>query len=223
VTTRAPALRVLIVDDHALVRTGVRLLLESRGGLDVVGEAADCESAVALAERTRPDVVLLDLDLGLGPSIRCVRPLVEALPGAKLLILTGVRDGALHRKAVKAGARGVVAKEKAAETLLKAIEKVQEGELWLERSLMAELVDDLSEPGHDIVRATIAELTPREREVVALVARGLKNKDIAGRLRVSDVTVRHHLTSVFGKLGVKDRLSLVIFAFQHGLADLPPR
>ena len=224
-TATAPPIRVLLVDDHAVVRTGLRLLIESRPGLQVVGEAATRPAALTAAAREHPDLILLDLDLGGSSGLDFLPELLAAAPAARVLILTGLRDAEVHRRAVRLGAMGVVVKDKAAEVLLQAIEKVHAGEVWLERTMMAATLRELTRRGtatpHDPEAAKIATLTAREREVIALVGTGLKNRQIAQRLFISETTVRHHLTAVFAKLGVADRLELVIYAYRHGLATAP--
>lgn len=216
----APPIRVLLVDDHVIVRTGLRLLIDSDPSCEVVGEASERTAALALATSTRPDIVLLDLDLGGENAIDFLPALLAAAP-VRVLILTGLRDQALHFRALRLGARGLLMKDRAAESLLKAIRKVHEGEIWLERAAMAALLASLTaaqhppRPARD--HAAIATLTTREREVVGLIAQGLRNRDIAERLFISETTVRHHLTSVFAKLDVPDRLALAVFALRHGL------
>jgi len=215
------SVRIELIDDHAVVRAGLRLLIETRHGWTVVAEAAGAEDAVAAASREQPDIILLDLDLGPDRGLDCLPRLRQAAPGARVLILTGVRDPELHLQAVRLGAAGVIAKEKAAESLLKAIECVHAGETWLDRSTTASLLAELAQ-GPRLKATTPDEarvdtLTPRERDVIGLVAEGLRNRDIAERLCISEATVRHHLTSVFTKLAVSDRLALAVYAMRHGL------
>jgi two-component system, NarL family, nitrate/nitrite response regulator NarL len=219
--TTVPPVRVLIVEDHAIVRAGLGMLLGTRTAITVVGEAADCASAVAAAGREQPDIVLLDLDLGGVLALDSLKDLRAAAPGARVLILTGAGDPELHQLAVTRGASGLVLKQHAAETLLKAIEKVHAGEVWFGRSLMAATLSRAHEVAKpDPESAKIATLTRREREIIALIGEGLNNRHIAARLFISETTVRHHLTSIFAKLEVGDRLELVIYAFRHGL--IPP-
>jgi two-component system nitrate/nitrite response regulator NarL len=224
--TRSSAVRVLLVDDHVLVRAGLRLLLESQAGYEVVGEAGNRTEALERAAAGRPDIVLLDIDLGRDNGLDFLPEILAAAPGARVLVLTGLRDAELHRRAIRLGARGIVAKEHAAETLIKSVRKVHDGELWLDHAFTAGLISELTaEAGGlrqaDPEKARVDALTPREREVVTLVSQGLRNKDIAARLFVSDITVRHHLTSIFAKLEVADRLELVLYAFRNGLATPP--
>jgi DNA-binding NarL/FixJ family response regulator len=218
-------IRVLLIDDHAVVRTGLRMLLESQPGLSVVGEAANRGEALTIAAQLRPDILLLDLDLGEDNGLDFLPDLLAAAPGSHVLVLTGVQDPETHQRAIRLGAVGLVLKERAAGVLLRAIERVHAGQVWLDRSLLAKVLGEMTPNTPPASRnpetAKIATLTPREREVVALVGEGLKNKQIADRLYVSGTTVRHHLTSIFAKLGVADRLSLVVYAYRYGLASLP--
>jgi len=216
-------LRVLVVEDHAVVRAGLKMLIESRSGMVVVGEARTAAEAIDLAGRAHPDVVLLDLDLGDHSGLDFIGHIQAAAGGCKILVLTGSRSSDTYQEAVRRGARGVVVKDNAADTLLRALEKVHAGELWLDRASTAKLVTSMSSGGQDADTRKIQSLTAREREVVALVARGFKNQEIAERLGISEITVRHHLTSVFGKVEVADRLALALYAFQHRLAEPPPR
>ncbi|HET9221011.1 MAG TPA: response regulator transcription factor [Roseiflexaceae bacterium] len=213
-------IRVLIVDDHVVVRAGLRLLIESRPGLVVVGEAANQADALLLAAREQPDIILLDLALGAESGRDMLSDLRSTASESRVLVLTGVRDPAEHRQAIRQGALGLVLKEQAPEVLLKAIEKVYAGEVWLDRSMLASVLGEMvvggaQRPSTEATR--IAMLTDREREVIALVGEGLKNKQIGDRLSITETTVRHHLTSIFAKFGVESRLEMVIFAHRHGL------
>jgi DNA-binding NarL/FixJ family response regulator len=213
-------IRVLLVEDHAVIRMGLRLLIESRPGLVVVGESANCAGALEIAARERPDIVLLDLDLGTERGLDLLPSLVTTPTSARVLILTGVREVEEHRQAIRQGAMGLVLKEQAPEVLLKAIEKVYAGEVWLDRAMLASVLSEmvLGKAKTAGAEATgIATLTDREREVIALVGEGLKNKQIGERLSITETTVRHHLTSIFDKLGVESRLEMVIFAHRHGI------
>lgn len=217
-------IRILLVDDHVVVRAGLRMLIETQPGLQVVGEAGNRTDALAVAAREQPDIILLDLDLGGDIALDCIPALLAVAKQARMVILTGVYDAELHRRAVHLGAVGLVLKDKAAEVLLKAIEKVHAGEVWLERAMTASVLNEMTR-GQDQQAnpeaVKIATLTAREREVVALIGEGLKNQQIAKRLFIGETTVRHHLTSIFAKLGVSDRLELVIYAYRHGLIETP--
>ena len=218
-------IRILLVEDHQVVRAGLRLLIECRPGLIVVGEAGNRSEAMALAAGEKPDVILLDLDLGRENGLDFIRDLYGVARDARVLILTGIRDPEVHGRAVRLGAMGVVPKERATEVLIKAIEKVHAGEVWLERAMAGSVIAGISRAlklkQSDPEWAKIATLTQREREVISLVGEGVKNPQIAERLFISRATVRHHLSSVYGKLGVSDRFDLALYAYRHGLATPP--
>lgn len=217
-------IRILLVDDHSVVRTGLRMLLENHRGLNVIGEAGGGDDALRLVDTLQPDVILLDLDLGGDSGIDLISPLLEATNNqTKVILLTGIQNEDMYREGVRRGALGLVKKEQAAETLVKAIEKVHIGEIWLDRTMTADIFRELSSANYykrDPEEVKIASLTNRERDVISLIGEGLKNKEIAARLFISDSTVRHHLTSVYEKLDVSDRLELVIYAFKHNLVEL---
>ena len=202
------------------------MIIQSRAGMTIVGEAGNRDDAVSLAASEHPNIILLDLDLGGDSGMNLITDLIAASSEARIIILTGVRDPEVHRQAVLLGAMGIVKKEKAAEVLITAIERVHLGEAWLDPSLVAGVLSEmtLSSKGRKIdpEAEKIAALTNREREVIALVGEGIKSREIAGRLFISETTVRHHLTSIFDKLGVADRVELLIYAYRHGLAS-PPR
>ena len=220
-------IRVLIVDDHALVRAALRMLLESQPGVVVVGEAAGLDDALNATSHEQPDIVLLDLDLGEVDGLDLLPQLHTVAPNTHVVVLTGIRDVVTHRRAIRLGAVGLVLKDKAAEVLLQAIAKVYAGEVWLDRVLVADVLGEMTRPKFrgpaNPEELKITSLTVREREVIDLVGQGLKNQMIADRLCISEATVRHHLTSIFAKLGVDDRLQLAIYAYRHGLASVFPR
>src|SRR5919201_2699612 len=220
-TPSPPPIRVLLVEDHAMMRAGLRLLLANQPDMTVVGEAATSAEALAVASAVQPDIIVLDLDLGGESALDLMPVLLVVAPQAHVLILTGVRDLPLHQHALRLGARGLVRKEQAAEVLLQAIVKVHAGEAWLERTMMAMVLDTLGRASRaqqlNPEAAKIATLTARERDIIALIGEGLRNRQIATRLRISETTVRHHLTVIFDKLEVMDRLELVVYAYRHGL------
>ena len=218
---RASAIRILLIDGDDLIRAGLRALLESWQGLQVIGEAANCTDARTAAEE-RPDIILLNHELRGG--LEGLPELLAATDGARLLVLAGEATPDTHQRAIRLGAMGLVPKRKPADVLIRAIEKVHAGEVWFDRTAIAGVLADMARPKAaqtDPEAEKITQLTKREREVVALVAEGLKNKQIAERLFISSVTVRHHLTSIFSKLGVTDRLELMIYAFRNNLAERP--
>jgi DNA-binding NarL/FixJ family response regulator len=217
-------IRILLIDDHAIVRTGLRLLIDSQPGMVVVGEAANRAEALELADRLQPDIILLDLMLGEESGLDLLPELRSLAQRSRVLLLTGVHDTEEHLRAVRLGATGLVLKSQASEMLIKAIEKIHAGEVWLDAAIVASVVAEVSgRPADRMIdpeAAKLATLTQREREVIALICEGLSNKSIGERLHISETTVRHHLTSIFDKLGVTNRLELVIYAYRHGLARL---
>jgi DNA-binding NarL/FixJ family response regulator len=217
-----PKIKVLIVDDHAVVRSGLRMLIDQDPEMTVSGVAGNRPEALAAASSDKPNIIILDIVLGDDDGLSFLSELRDLAGGARVLVLTGLRGAETQRRAMRAGALGVVLKEHAAEVLIKAIKKVHEGEVWLDRLTMGSVLQDFTENKEaEPHKEKIATLTEREREVVELVGEGLKNKQIASRLFISETTVTHHLSSVFSKLEVSDRLELTIFAFRHGLAKLP--
>lgn len=220
--TAEKVLRILIVDDHRVVRAGLRMLIEAQG-MQVVGLAGNRAEAVELATREQPDLILLDLDLAGEDGLSFLPELKAAATNSRVLVLTGIRDQEVHRRAMKLGAVGVVLKDQATEVVIKAITKVCAGEVWLDRATMGNLFIEMTKKGSgdaDPDEARIKSLTEREHQVIGLISEGLKNKQIAERLFISETTVTHHLSSIFSKLDVSDRLELVIYAFGHNLARL---
>lgn len=220
--TAEKVLRILIVDDHRVVRAGLRMLIEAQG-MQVVGLAGNRTEAIEVATREQPDLILLDLDLAGEDGLSFLPDLRSAAPNSRVLILTGIRDQDVHRRAMKLGAVGVVLKDQATEVVIKAITKVCAGEVWLDRATMGNLFIEMTKKSSgdsDPDEAKIKSLTEREHQVIGLISEGLKNKQIAERLFISETTVTHHLSSIFSKLEVSDRLELVIYAFGHNLARL---
>jgi DNA-binding NarL/FixJ family response regulator len=217
-------IRILIIDDQLIVREGLRMLIENHPGTKVVAMASTRSEALDIIAREPTDLIILNLELGGNSALSFIPELREAAKDARILVLTGQRDSTTHQKAAQYGAMGVVLKENAAELLLKAIEKVYKGEAWLDRLTLGSLIFQMSSQEKETVdprTRKIASLTDRERQVIALIAEGLKNRQIADRLFISHVTVTHHLSSIYGKLGVSDRLELVIYAFANKLAKMP--
>jgi DNA-binding NarL/FixJ family response regulator len=222
----ASPIRVFLIDDHRTILWGLEKLIESGNpSMRVVGSATGYAAAAKLLEQASPDVIVLDLDLGQESGLDAI-PKLLATSKAKILVLTGLRDESVRHNAVLAGARGVVEKEARAETILAAIAKVHEGEIWLDRAATGRLLVEVSRK--NAARATptpeqrkIAALTVREREIIALTTAnaGATAKTIAEKLHISEHTLRNHLTSIYEKLGVANRLELFAFAHQHKLAQ----
>ena len=219
------SIKILIIDDHAIVRAGLRMLIESQPNMKVVGEARDCDGVLSMIACQQPDIILLDIDLGGKNGLDSLPEIIAASPNACVIILTGVQDAQSHRRAVRSGAMGLVFKEKAAEVLIKAIERVHAGEVWLDRAMTATVLAEMARSGDadkgDLEAAKVASLTEREREIISLVCEGLKNKQIGERLFISETTVRNHLTSILSKLDLSDRFELAIYSYRHKLAPPP--
>ena len=223
----AESIRLFLVAEHALVRAGLRMLIESGPAMMVIGEAGNCADALPIVVAEQPDIVLLEADFGDQSDLDSVPKLITAAKATRVIILSSEQHPEMHQRAMQVGATGLVLKDTMPGVLFKAIERVNAGEVWFERALMADALSKLSQQngakGKDVEQVRIATLTQREHEVVALVGEGLKNKQIAERLFISDTTVHHHLTSIFAKLGVSDRLELVIYAYQQGMVKLLKR
>jgi two-component system nitrate/nitrite response regulator NarL len=218
-----PPIRVLLVDDHPSMLWGLERLIQSAGStMQVVGKASNCADALIALDQTHAEVVLLDIDLGPESGLAAI-PQLLGKAEVKILILTGMRDQAIHDKAMLAGARGVVLKEATPETILTAITCVYKGEIWLDRSSMGRLFEKLSHmasnPPVDHEAQKIATLTERELNIVAMSALhlSLSVKQIATKLFISEYTLRNHLASIYRKLNVSSRLELLVLAQKHGL------
>jgi two-component system, NarL family, nitrate/nitrite response regulator NarL len=222
ITKGRRVVRVGIIDDHAIVRAGIRMLIESECGIEVACEAPSASAAIALARNHTLDVILLDLSLRGENGLDFLPRLVRAFSPARILVLTAVEEVETHLLALEAGARGVVKKDQAPEILVKAIHAVNSGASWIGDTLSAAAVEKLAKrhlvQSVDPETAKIATLTPREREVVEVVARGCNGARIAAALKISDATVRHHTTSILGKLDLSSKLELAVYAIHHGLA-----
>jgi DNA-binding NarL/FixJ family response regulator len=197
---------VLIVDDHPVVRQGLRALLEVQEDMTVAGEAGDGPAALSLAESLRPDIVLLDLKLPGMDGVAVLRPLRAA--GLRVLVLTSATEPSAAAAAVRAGAAGVVYKDIDPAALVRAIRSVHDGNVLLAPEAVGSLI-----------RGSRADtLTAREREVLAGIADGKSNREIARLLRVSEKTVKAHVSAVLAKLGVQDRTQAAVYAVRHGKA-----
>ena len=214
-------IKILLLGDYSIFRSALCMLLEAEGRLKVVGEASDAEKAVEIIAIEKPDLILVDL-----PD-RGGQDLMPFLQSAKVpvLILVGRYDIHLYQQCLKIGIGGMVQKEDSSETLFKAIEKVHQGEIWFDRTIMGETIRQLLDEKEFLrenPKAHITNgLTLREKEVVELICKGMKNKLIAENLFITETTVRHHLTSVFNKLEINSRLELVVYAFKNGLVGAP--
>jgi two-component system, NarL family, nitrate/nitrite response regulator NarL len=220
--TETPPIRIVLVDDHQIIRDGLREFIESRPGMLVVGDAGDRDAAVRTVARERPDVVVLDLDLGGVSGLDLLPEILSAAPDASVIILTGLRDAAKRDRAMELGAKGVVLKENGVGELLNAIEKVHRtGDYWLEPGAAKRLMESRragAERDADPEAAKIAGLTPTERALITFLGKGLDNRQIAGQMHMAESTVRNNLTRIYDKLEIKGgRLALLVYAYQHGL------
>jgi two-component system nitrate/nitrite response regulator NarL len=215
-------IRILLVDDHKTMLWGLERLIQAEGpSFTLVGSASDGAEATALCASLHPDIVLLDLDLKGSSSIDFL-PALVANGSTRVVILSANRDQGTLAAAVKAGARGVVSKEAPTDDVLLAVRKVHGGELWLDQSLMQALLGQLVAPAPkaDPEAERITTLTARERDVIGMIVqgKGALNKDLAERAFISERTLRNHLTTIYQKLDVANRLELYVYAIKHGLS-----
>jgi DNA-binding NarL/FixJ family response regulator len=213
------SIRVLIVDDQELVRTGFRLFLETQPELDVVGEAGDGEEAIERVRDLRPDVVLMDIRMPKMDGVEATARLMRVEPAPRVLVLTTFDLDEYVFGALRAGAAGFLLKDAPRERLVEAIRVVHNGEALLSPSITRRLIEDFAARTDPIQPPTdlLAELTPREREVLVLVAHGHSNSEIAARLVITDATVKSHVGAILLKLGLRDRVQAVVFAYEHGI------
>ena len=208
-------IRVLIADDHAVVRRGLRTFLELQDEIEVVGEAEDGEEAVGAAGRLRPDVILLDLVMPRLDGVAAIHGIRERSPATRVIVLTSFLDDDKLLPAVRAGAAAYLLKDVQPQDLVAAIRTVHGGESQLHPAAAARVMAELADGGPR--KEPRAVLTPRELEVIALVARGLPNKVIARELGVSEKTVKTHVSNLLGKLGLTDRTQAALYAVREGL------
>jgi DNA-binding NarL/FixJ family response regulator len=214
-------IRVVIVDDQGMVRAGFRSLLSTEPDIEVVGDAADGEAAIELVTRLQPDVTLMDIRMPVLDGIAATRRLVEAGVPTKLLVLTTFDLDEYVYEALRAGASGFLLKDAPAEELAAAIRVVAAGDSMLAPGVTRRVIDAFVRRAPVPTRAAVDDrlglLTPREREVLGLIARGMSNLDIAERLFVSEGTTKTHVSNVLAKLGLRDRVQAVVFAYEAGV------
>jgi two-component system, NarL family, response regulator LiaR len=222
-------IRVLIADDHAVVRQGLRTFLELQEEIEVVADAPDGEAAVEAAHAERPDVVLMDLVMPRLDGVEATRRIVTELPGTRVLALTSFLEDDKVLPAVRAGATGYLLKDVQPGELVRAIRTIHEGGVLLHPAVTDRVMRELGRPGGSppagpgaspLGRSGASPLTPREHEVLELVARGMANKRIAGELGIAEKTVKAHVGSILSKLGVDDRTQAALRAVREGWAEL---
>lgn len=212
--------RILIADDYAIFRAGLRKLLEAEPGFRVVGEAANGQEAAKLTSELKPDILLLDLALPRSSGLEGLGELQASSSSVRILVLTTAIDQTHLSEALELGARGVLLKDSATQLLFKGIRCVMMGQYWVGHKTVASLVQVLSDLGpftNSELKPKNFGLTRREFDVVAAIVAGHTNKDTAQNLSVSEQTVKHHLTNIFDKLGIYSRLELALFAINHKL------
>jgi DNA-binding NarL/FixJ family response regulator len=221
---------VLIVDDDHLMRAGLLAVLESDESIEVVGQASTGQEAVALTRRREPDVVLMDVQMPDQDGIAATRELTEASSCARVLILTTFEEDDYIFGGLRAGASGFLLKRTRPEELIRAVHTIAAGDSLLSPSVTRRVIDRMArEPavfagqGEGAGEAAVAELTPRERQVLERLAGGLSNAEIAAALVIEESTVKTHVKRILMKLGLRDRVQAVIFAYEHGLAPTPGR
>ena len=214
--TVARPIRIVLADDHALVREGIRAFLESDPDFEIVGEASDSDAAIALCESLQPDVALLDLAMPGGGGVAATAGIKSTSPGTAVVILTSFDDEASVLPALKSGALSYLLKDVAPEALADALRRAARNEATLHPRAAARVVQALREPG-----APAQSLSEREREVLLLIAEGLANQQIATRLGIGEKTVKTHVSSILAKLDLADRTQVAVWAWRHGLMREP--
>ena len=212
----AEPVSALLVDDQELVRSGLRRILRRRGGIVVVGDCSDGDEVPAAVAEHRPDVVVMDLRMKRVNGIEATRALADC-GGPPVLALTTFSDDDLLSGVLRAGAAGFVLKDSPAEELIRAVHAVARGDGYLDPSVTARVLTTYRTAASDPAPDAVSELTPRELDVLTLVAKGRSNGEIAEELVISGVTVKSHIGRIFGKLGLRDRPAAIVYAYRHGL------
>ncbi|HLA06911.1 MAG TPA: response regulator transcription factor [Anaerolineales bacterium] len=215
---RTMIIRVLVVDDHAIIRKGMRAVLDLVPDIELVGEAENGKQAVKMDLELRPDVILMDLMMPEMDGIACIREVKSKRPEARILVLTNFAGEDMIFPAIKAGAMGYHLKDSSPEALVEAIRQVHHGESSLHPLIAKKVLEELHAPSQQ--RLSNEPLTPRELEVLRLIAQGHENKEIAEHLVVSEATVRTHVSNILGKLHLASRTQAALYAIKEGLASL---
>lgn len=210
-------IRVLIIDDHTLFRSGIKLLLERQAGFEVAGEAGNGLEGVKRAKQLKPDVVLLDLHMPVTSGLEVIALLQEEVPSAQIIMLTVSEDADDLLEALRAGARGYLLKNIETDFLLTSIRQAAAGESVMSPQMARKLADAMRSPRKDNTDVSPAKLSPRELEVILLLARGAGNKEIARVLDLSESTVKIHVQGILRKLNLSSRVQAAVYAIEHGL------
>ena len=218
-TKGKPPTRILIADDHAIFRDGLRKLLDDANDITIVGEASNGTECIKMLSKLKPDILLLDLRMPEKDGLSVLEEVnFDSLP-TRVIVLTAAEDDRDVVRAMRLGARGVVLKQSASDLLVKSIRKVADGEIWLDNRMTAEVIDAFKKSAEAGQRREKPLLSDREKEIVQLVAQGFRNREIGEKLFISEQTVKNHLHNIFDKLGVSDRLELALYAIHHRLID----
>jgi DNA-binding NarL/FixJ family response regulator len=210
-------IRILVADDQAMVRAGLRLILESQPDMEVVGEAADGEEALATARRAHPEVVLMDIRMPRVDGIRATRDLIRDDPAIHVLVVTTFDADQYVFEALRAGASGFILKDSSPEQLVAAVRLIAAGDALLTPARTRHLIESQVRPQAAVEASAVGQLTDREREVLVLMTRGLDNRQIGSELHVSEATVRTHVGHILSKLGARSRVQAVVAAYESGL------
>ncbi len=210
--------KILIADDHAIVRTGLRTLIKAEPSMNLVGEATGGYEAIELVEEKMPDVLLLDISMPDLDGIAVIKRIIPNFPDLHILILTIHEDPALLREAIRAGASGYILKRAAESELISAINIIMRGDMYIDPAMMRDLIDETVSPSK-LEDENVESLTPRETEVLTHIVQGYTNRQIGEVLNISVRTVEGHRANLSGKLGLQSRVDLVRYARDHGLID----
>ena len=213
------AIRILVADDHAIFRDGLRKLLEGAEEIQIIGEASNGVECTKMITKLKPDILLLDLRMPEKDGLGVLEEVNFDSTPTRVIVLTAAEDDRDVVRAMRLGARGVVLKQSASDLLVKAIRKVFDGEIWLDNRMTAEVIDAFKKSAESGSRRGKPLLSEREKEIVQLVAQGFRNREIGEKLFISEQTVKNHLHNIFDKLGVSDRLELALYAIHHRLID----
>lgn len=217
-------IKIVLVGDYSILRNALRMLLETEQSFQVIGEVSSISEISELIGDQQPDLILIDSPEN-GDKLDLFPYLKQMASKTPILILTASNDDQIYEKCLRLGINGLVVKDNSAETLFKAIKKVYQGDFWFDRALMGKTIRQLvSEKQllHEHPKVAAHDgITERENQVINLICKGMKNKDIADKLFITETTVRHHLSAIFEKLSISNRVELVIYAFKNSLVKLP--